>query len=85
MKRSDGERRSDYDSELDSLILVALEQQRISSSFRILGYIKNTFKRKTSWKTIQRHLGELLEKKKVKIVYSTEPGKGRNIILYKIT
>ena len=72
MKRVDGEPRSDYDLELDNLILDLLDEKNALSPYKIKEILNKRYSRKLGWITIKRHLDWLMEKKIVALFYESE-------------
>lgn len=83
MKRKDGEPRSDYDNELDGIILDVIFDKKTINAERMRHIINKRFSRKLGWVTIKRHLDNLLEKNKIKIFYESEAEK-KKVRVYKI-
>lgn len=83
MKRKDGEPRSDYDAELDVIILNLIKEKLYITAENIRQQINKAHGRRLGWITIKRHLDRLLDNKKVKIIYETYEGKIK-IRLYSI-
>lgn len=83
MKRKDGETRSDYDFELDVLILNLIQEFHQGNAFFIKKILNERYCRKLGWNTIKRHLEYLLNKQEIKIIYETEEGK-KKIRLFSI-
>ncbi len=83
MKRKDGEVRSDYNFELDDLILDLILEKKIINADRIRNILNERYSRKLGWLTIKRHLDKLIEQKVIKIYYESEEG-NKKVRLYKI-
>ena len=81
MKKLDGNRRSDWLYELDSLILDLMLEKKIINADRIKNILNKRYSRKLGWITIKRHIDRLLEQKLIKIFYENDEGK-KKVILY---
>mgnify|MGYP001570448195 CR=1 FL=1 len=83
MKRKDGKARSDYDFELDDLILDLMMEKKIINPDRIRTILNERYSRKLGWVTIKRHLDKLMEQKVIRVYYESDEGK-KKVRLYKI-
>jgi len=83
MRRKDGDVRSDYDKELDYIILDIIDETKMVSIDGIRNIINKRHRRKLGWGTIKRHIDLLEELKKISIAYENKGG-DKKIRLYKI-
>ena len=84
MKRLDGEKRADYNYELDVQIIYVIQEKKHLPTFRIAERIEKTFGRKYNWRTIRNHIDNLVKKEELKIIYQTEPDLKRSVKVYGI-
>ena len=82
MKRKDNAPRSDYDYELDDIILEVVEHKVYLNIERIRTLINERYSRKLGWVTIKRHIDRMVEKDQINVAYESV-GK-RKIPLYKL-
>lgn len=84
MKRKDGGLRSDYDQELDDIILDVIFQKKRINADRIRKIINKKYLRRVGWITIKRHLDNLISQKKIKIFYESGDNE-KKIRVYTLT
>ena len=83
MKRKDGDVRSDYDAELDLIILDVIDEKKMLGIDSIRNIINKIYSRKLGWGTIKRHIDRLEELNRISIAYENQAG-GKKIRLYKL-
>ena len=82
MKRKDGCRRSDYQQDIDSMIIDLLKTKPYTIH-RIRKMLNEAYERKYCWLTIHRHIQELINEGVVDVFYESKDGL-KKIVVYKI-